>query len=76
MYYGRNFFGDNNKFSPQNAVRFTEAAALRSQRRKAEGRGGEENRRPFHGVKALCVRFRRRGVTPRENALRMVLRNF
>lgn len=54
MYYGRNFFGDNNKFSPQNAVRFTEAAALRSQRRKAEGRG----------------------VTPRENALRMVLRNF
>ncbi len=76
MYCGRNFFGDNNKFSPQNAVRFTEASALRSQRKKAESRGGEKNRRPFHAVKALCVRFRRRGVTPRENALRMVLRNF
>ncbi len=55
---------------------FYSGSALRSQRKKAECRGGEENRRPFHEVKALCVRFRRRGVRPRENALRMVLRNF
>ena len=54
---------------PKKREAFYDGSALRSQRKKAESRGGEKNRRPFHAVKALCVRFRippARPSAPRE----------